>query len=145
MDYHGIQRRTVDDKGRLVLPADMRDQLGASCMISKGYDGALYIWPPAAYEAESERLKTKQISNRKVRLQWRYHFGAVSVHFDGQGRITVPKQLRAYAGITAGGTTHVQGFGDRIELWDAARYDSASAADDSEYAGMDEGSFEAGE
>ncbi len=118
-DFTGNHERTLDDKGRLVIPRDHRDQLSAGerLHLVPGQDTCLQLMPADVY---SDRKRGLQAESRAggvdARMALRV-FTAFSdpISVDRAGRIGVPRQLRSYAGIDA--ECVVIGAGDFIEIW----------------------------
>jgi MraZ protein len=121
--FLGEYRHTIDAKKRLSIPAKFRKQLGKNAVLTRGLDQSLFLYPSAAWKEISQRLSelpTGQASTRGfVRLMLA---GAEEVTIDGLGRILVPEHLKTYAGIRQ--TVVVTGVHSRLELWDAAIWNS---------------------
>lgn len=112
----GEYNHSVDDKGRMIVPSKLREQLGNSFVITKGMDKCLYAYPENEWEIFEGKLRQLPTTNAKARQFVRVFLGsAVDCEIDNQGRINVPKTLRDYAGITKDVT--VVGVGDKAEIW----------------------------
>lgn len=132
--FTGEYRHSLDSKGRLIVPSKFRDKLGSRFMIGRGYDACLLIYDMEDWEAFSARLAALPGNSVKARKVVRYFMsGTMEVEIDKQGRILLPQQLRDMAGITK--DVVFAGGGARAELWDAATYDQAMAADTAEAIG----------
>src|SRR5438046_10739439 len=100
--FTGEYRHTVDDKGRLAVPARFRAQLAAGAVVSRWIDGCLAIHDQAGWEALSTRVAALPITDGAARLFQRQIFaGAFEVEVDKQGRILIPGYLREEAGLAA--------------------------------------------
>ncbi len=135
--FLGTYEHSLDEKGRLVMPRKFRDQLEAGCVITKGQEDCLYVWPPDAWEREYERVSSLPTTDRRARKFSRSFFaGAVDVQLDKQGRIQIPEKLRVFAGM--GKDTTVVGSGPRIEIWSTEVWESEEAEADEYYSGIEE-------
>ncbi len=123
--FLGTTRRTVDEKGRLVLPKPFRHELAPSCVITKGQDGHLVIysqggWNQRAAEVRESYSRETPAGRKFRRLMF---FGAANQQsMDGQGRLMVTPELREHAGIDCGGEVVVVGVDDEIEVWGAPAF-----------------------
>ena len=98
MRLMGEHAHTVDAKGRIILPADFREELGEHFVITKGHESCLYIYSESSWEALIEELSKKKFSNPKVRAYERFFLAPARVlECDRQGRFLVPSMLRKYA------------------------------------------------
>lgn len=117
--FLGTTTRTMDEKGRLLLPKPFRGELAPACVITKGQDGHLVVysqdgWNHRATEVRREYSR-ENTAGRKFRRQI---FGAASQQsMDTQGRVMVTAELRKHAGIECGGEVVVVGVDDEIEIW----------------------------
>jgi MraZ protein len=109
----------LDDKGRLALPAKFRTELEGGLVITKGQERCLFVFPMAEFSRITELLRSAPVTQRSVRDYSRVFFASASHEVpDGQGRITVPGQLREYAGLSK--DCVVIGANSRVEVWDSA-------------------------
>ncbi len=114
--FLGEYRHTLDDKGRLTIPARFRGELAAGLVVTKGIDRCLLIYPMAAFEVLKGQIAGLPMTNRNVRDFRRLLFaGAADTVPDGQGRINIPQHLREYAGLTD--QVVVVGCDAYIEVW----------------------------
>lgn len=119
--FLGEHQHTLDAKGRVSLPAKFRAQLTGTVTVAKGLENSLYVFPPAAYEDFVGNLLSKGDFDPRVReLRRFFTAGAVETELDSAGRVSLPAHLREWAGVTK--EVAVIGNGDRIEMWDAARW-----------------------
>ena len=125
----GEYQHTLDAKGRLFIPAKLREQLGDSFVVTKGLDDCLFVYPQEAWEELEQKIR--QLPNTKSRsLQRFYLSSAADVTVDRQGRIVIPPVLRSYAKLER--DVVVIGVGERAELWDARRWNAYTDDLDSE-------------
>ncbi|MCU1675293.1 MAG: cell division/cell wall cluster transcriptional repressor MraZ [Frankiales bacterium] len=121
--FLGTHQPRLDDKGRLILPAKFRDQLGDGVVITKGQERCLYVWPRAEFERWTEALGAAPITAKNARDFGRVLFASASDEQpDKQGRITLPGSLRAYAGLDR--DCVVIGANTRVEIWDTAAWET---------------------
>jgi len=128
--FLGDYQHTLDAKGRVSLPAKFRADMTGKLVVASGLDECLYVYPAEEYERFVEDLVLQEDFEPRVRKLRRFFTaGAVEVEFDSAGRISLPQKLRDYAGL--GKEVAVIGNGNRIEIWDAAKWDSYSEAGES--------------
>lgn len=114
--FLGRHSHNLDEKGRLALPARYRDELRDGVVITRGFDNCLLIYPMAAWTPLAERVSALSIGDPDVRLLRRMLFAnATDVLLDRQGRILVPVELRAHAGLEREAV--VVGMHSFIEIW----------------------------
>ncbi len=114
--FLGEYIHTIDDKGRLVIPAKFRNALAGGMVITKGIDRCLVIYSMEAWQAYRERISSLPMMDRDARDLRRLVFaGAVDVVPDTQGRFLIPPSLREYAGLD--GQVVIAGCDRYIELW----------------------------
>ena len=129
----GDFRNSVDEKGRLSLPAKLREGLaGTQFVLTQGVDKCLWLFPPAEWEILSQKLmdSTNLFQTRARLVQRRIIAPAQEVEVDKLGRISVPQSLREWAGLTK--ECVILGITKYIEIWDAKEYQKyldASEAD----------------
>ena len=105
----GEFNHSIDEKGRLIIPAKLRDDLGDSFVICNGLEGCLFVY---SQEEWNKFFK-------------RYFFGSASEgSFDKQGRVLVPPSLRKAAHLEK--DVVLVGVQDRVEIWDKALWEERS-------------------
>ncbi|MDQ1137258.1 MraZ protein [Microbacterium sp. SORGH_AS 1204] len=133
----GTHNPKLDDKGRVILPAKFRDDLGAGVVITRGQDRCLYVFSTEEFERVHERIREAPLSNKQARDFLRMFLsGASAEKPDSQNRITVPPALRAYAGL--GRELVVTGVGAHAEIWDAEAWNAYAASNEETYAEMEQ-------
>jgi MraZ protein len=114
--FLGRHGHNLDEKGRLALPARYREELRDGVVITRGFDDCLLVYPMAAWSPLAERVSALSIGNPDVRLLRRMLFAnATDLMLDRQGRILVPAELRAHAGLEREAV--VVGMHSFIEIW----------------------------
>ena len=124
----GEYNHTIDAKGRLIVPAKFREELGEAFVITNGNDGCLNIYTEEAWETFLGKLKLLP-NNRDTRsIVRKFVSQANRVEVDKQGRILIPTVLRDYAELDK--DVVLAGAIDKIEVWDKSRWDAETDADD---------------
>lgn len=119
--FMGEYQHTIDAKGRLIVPSKFRDLLGEHFVVTKGLDSCLFIYPPAEWSAFEEKLKQLPLTSSDARKFVRFFFsGALECDLDNQGRIILPPNLRAYAGLKK--EIISIGVNNRVEIWDREKW-----------------------
>ena len=117
----GEYQHTLDTKGRLFIPAKLREQLGDSFVVTKGLDECLFLYPQKAWDELEQKIRQLPMSKSRG-LQRFFLSSAADVTVDRQGRIVIPTTLRSYANLER--DVVVIGVGERAELWDARRWNA---------------------
>ena len=120
--FIGEYKHTVDEKGRIAIPAKFRAALNTSAVITRGLDHCLYIYTASDWEQLANKIKALPMTKADSRAFQRLMLaGAVNVDLDVQGRALIPEYLRTYAGIARAAV--VAGVYDRLEIWDEAKWE----------------------
>ena len=107
---------SIDAKGRIILPADFREELGEHFVITKGLDNCLFVYDEEEWNNLSQKLRQLPLSKPEARAFVRFFFaGARTLEFDRQGRFLVPGNLRSYAMLEK--DVVLIGVSNRIEVW----------------------------
>lgn len=111
----------LDEKGRIIIPARLRDDLDAHFVMTKGLDGCLFLYPMGEWKKLEERLKALPLTNASARaFQRLFLAGAQDVEVDRQSRVTIPPRLREYAAVVK--EVVLVGVSNRVELWALERW-----------------------
>lgn len=114
--FIGEYQHSVDQKGRLALPAKFRKQMRGA-IITRGLDRCLFVFNKDEWGRLAEKLIALPLSQANSRAFVRLMLsGAMEAPVDRQGRILVPDYLRQYAGLQK--QAIVTGLYNRIEVWD---------------------------
>ncbi|MGI6550265.1 MAG: division/cell wall cluster transcriptional repressor MraZ [Syntrophomonadales bacterium] len=114
--FLGEYRHSLDNKGRLTVPARFREELGETFIVTKGLDNCLFVYPLSEWKTVEENLKGLPFTRSDVRAFVRFFFsGACECETDKQGRILLPGGLREYAHIDR--DVVIIGVGARVEVW----------------------------
>ena len=124
--FLGEFQHTVDQKGRLAIPAKFREELAEGAVVTRGLDKCLVIYPGSEWASLAERVSRLPQTQPNVRTLSRLLFsGAVDLSLDSQGRTILPQYLRKYAGIAA--NVAVIGLYQRIEVWGLEEWNAVKA------------------
>ncbi len=115
--FMGEYHHSIDDKGRLIIPAKFREMLGDNFIITRGIEKCLYIYPNEAWQKIVDKLNTLPFTKKDARTFIRSFFsGATQCEVDRQGRINITSPLIGHADLTK--ECVIIGANDRIEVWD---------------------------
>lgn len=126
--FYGTDTYSIDDKGRLIVPASHRRVPGrktllASFVLVGGLDGELWLYAEEDWTHFEERLRRASMGTKKHReFARRFLVGASKVAVDAQGRITIPPSLMSRAELGKEAVLH--GQVGRIEIWSPDRFQS---------------------
>jgi MraZ protein len=114
--FLGQYQHTLDNKGRLTIPARYRDLLDDGAYLTQGFDRNLMVMTVSAFEALSRRVNSMSITDSRARLLRRLLFSnGERVDVDKAGRILIPQFLRQSASLDSDAI--VVGGGDYFEIW----------------------------
>ena len=121
--FIGEYTHSIDEKNRLSIPAKFRSKLAGGCIVTRGLDKCLWIYPLLEWEKLAEKISTLPITQKNARSFSRLMFaGATDASPDKSGRVIIPKYLLDYASIK--NKVAVNGIYDRIEIWSSENWDS---------------------
>ena len=127
--FFGSYFHSLDDKGRVVIPAKMREEAGLRIYIMRGHDGALEIYRKETFEAKLEEIATLPYNQKSSRDFVRLTLSSVvELDVDRQGRVQIPQQVINDYHISK--DVAIIGVYDHIELW--SRYKWLSYVKDGE-------------
>ena len=134
--FVGRHERQLDPKGRLALPAPYRPRFEPSCFLSFGNDGCIEVWTQELFEDTAKEATEKMKRGEISREAWRATaHNALEATVDGQGRVTIERALRDYAGLSIDSKVVVAGSIDRVEIWNAEAYEAMNARGTAELKG----------
>jgi MraZ protein len=121
--FMGEYQHGLDAKGRLIIPAKFREELGDGAVITRGLDNCLFLFPREEWAILEGKLKTLPLTKHDARQFVRFLFsGATECEMDKQGRIILPPNLREFASIEKDAV--VIGVSSRVEIWSKERWES---------------------
>lgn len=116
----GRHERTLDDKGRLVLPSIVRGALGDTAFLVR-LDGCIGIWNRGQFDTASERVRDSVRLGVAPKNAMRAFFARVfQVAIDSQGRVLIPAELRSDVGLER--EVVITGQKSHVELWEPGRW-----------------------
>jgi MraZ protein len=116
----GEYRHSLDNKGRLFIPAKLREELGEVFYITLSMDRCLCVYSAESWQSFSEKVGAMPyVKQRRMRPLFAH---AARCELDSQGRTIIPQNLRAYASLTKNVT--VVGCNNHAELWDSEAWQS---------------------
>ena len=116
----GTYEHSIDAKGRLFIPAKLREELGVTFYLAMGVDACLAIYPQSTWDRFTEKFASLPMSQSKAMRP--LFANAAKCEPDSQGRIVIPQKLRKYAGLEK--ETASIGVHDRAEIWSAAAWNA---------------------
>jgi len=122
----GETERSIDDKGRIVIPPEIRSSLGENCVLTRGYDKCINLFSQAAYDKLIDQMQDPTGMDRRVGKLIR-RFTGTPVTIDGQGRLPISPALREYAEISIDPKNELKGviiFSaiNKLEIWSKERW-----------------------
>ena len=111
----GEYQHALDNKGRIIIPARLREKLGQTVTITLSMDRCLSVYSSESWDALTEKVNAlPYVRQHKMRPLFAY---AVRCDLDAQGRVLLPQNLRDWAGLSKNVT--VVGCNNHAELWDS--------------------------
>lgn len=118
----GEYEHSLDAKGRLIMPAKLRQDMGEKFIVTKGLDGCLFAFSQKEWENFETKLKTLPLSDKNARNFVRFFLsGATECEIDKQGRFLIPNNLRTAANLEK--ESIIIGVGTRLEIWNKATWE----------------------
>ncbi|WP_265523394.1 division/cell wall cluster transcriptional repressor MraZ [Oerskovia flava] len=128
----GTYTPRLDEKGRLILPAKFRAQLASGLVMTRGQERCLFLLPMEEFRRMYDQIRQAPVTSKQARDYLRVFLSGASDEIpDKQGRISIPVNLRQYAGLDR--DVAVIGAGTRVEIWDAAAWESYLAEQEAQY------------
>ena len=122
----GEYEHSLDAKGRLIMPAKLREDMGEKFVITKGLDGCLFGFSQNEWANFEAKLKTLPLTQKNARNFVRFFLsGAMECELDKQGRFLIASNLREAATLEK--EVVIIGVGTRIELWNKEKWQEYSS------------------
>ena len=135
-EYH----HNIDEKGRLIIPAKFREEIGESFVVTKGLDGCLFVYSLVEWEKIVNKLKKLPFTKKDSRVFSRFFLASATVcEFDRQGRINLMNSLTLYAGLKK--ECAIIGVNDRLEIWDLDKFNNLMKENEKELDEISENLF----
>ena len=135
-NFLGSHAINMDAKGRLAIPARVREDLETLCggrivLTAHTEERCLLVYPEPQWEEILPKIEALPSFNKAVRRTQRLLIGyATPLELDGAGRVLVPQPLRDYAGLEK--KLYLVGQGRKLELWSEERWMAWLEEDDSD-------------
>jgi MraZ protein len=114
--FLGLYAHTLDDKGRLTIPAKYRDDLAGGLVATRGPKHQIVLYPFGEWRSLTQRVDAlPRLDEQAVNIRRLLYAFAEDLVVDRQGRIIIPPRLRAYARID--NEVIVVGLNSYVELW----------------------------
>ena len=119
--FIGEYNYSIDEKGRLFLPSEMRIELGLEIVVNRGIEKCLYVYPLSEWEKIVNKLSSLSFTKKSNREFSRLFLsGAYQREIDTKGRINLDKKLMDYANLSK--ECVIIGVGERLEIWDSEEW-----------------------
>lgn len=128
--FMGQYEHTIDTKGRTIIPAKYREELGDNFVVTRGLDGCLYLYPAADWQEFVDKLGHLPSNLKNRQIQRQFLSKAMEVSLDKQGRILIPALLREIAGLEK--DIVFVGMMNHVEIWDKVRLEQENIAENEE-------------
>lgn len=125
--FKGRYSYSVDNKGRIALPAKVRKNVSPAAndtfILTRGFEQCLFVYPQDEWAKVEDAIRGLSPSNPQHRffvrtlLQW-----AVDCQLDSQARLSIPQDLLKFAGIE--NEVLILGVLERIEIWNPKIYEA---------------------
>jgi MraZ protein len=124
--FLGHFQHSLDEKGRLMIPARFREPLEGGAYITQGFDRCLMVMTDAYFTQVYQRVNAMNLADPSARLMRRLIFSnAYPVEVDKVGRILVPQNMRQFIGLDA--EAILAGQGEYFEVWTPAAWSEQMA------------------
>ena len=121
--FIGEYHHTIDEKGRIIIPAKFREALGKEFIITRGIENCLFVYSLQNWAKITDKLSSLPFTKKDARTFNRFFMsGATSVELDKQGRVNISQPLTQYANLVK--DCIVIGTGDRLEIWSQESWNS---------------------
>lgn len=113
--FMGEYHHTIDEKGRIIIPSKLRNDLGTGFIITRGLDGCIFIYPKTEWNEIIK--KYKELPNTKDTRTFMRTFlsCATECDVDKQGRINISNPLITWANLEK--DCVIIGVNERLEIW----------------------------
>ena len=128
--FMGQYEHSIDTKGRVIIPAKYREELGENFVVTRGLDGCLFLYPQQEWQNFVEKLQKLPSNQNTRKMQRQFLSKAMEVVLDKQGRILVPSLLREIAALEI--EVVFVGMMNRVEVWDKERLKQQEMQEDDE-------------
>lgn len=135
--FLGTHTPKLDEKGRVILPAKFRDELASGMVVTRGQERCLYVFSQREFENITVKIRQASLTSKQNRDFIRLFLSGASQEVpDKQNRVTLPANLRSYAGLDRELT--VIGAGSRAEIWDTEAWNAYYEGAETDFANTTE-------
>lgn len=121
--FIGEYHHTIDEKGRIIIPAKFREELGNNFIITRGIENCLFVYSAENWAKITNKLNSLPFTKKDARTFNRFFMsGATDVELDKQGRVNISRPLIDYASLIK--DCVIIGTGDRLEVWSQESWES---------------------
>lgn len=119
--FIGQYNHTIDEKGRIIIPSKLRNELGNNFIVTRGLDGCLFIYSSSEWMNIINKYKELPDTKEKRYFMRVFLSLATVCEYDKQGRINIPSPLISYANLKK--ECVIVGVYDRLEIWSREDWD----------------------
>lgn len=119
--FSGTSNQTIDSKGRIILPAKFREELGDTVYVTAGFENCVQILSVEQFDRLREQIRQLP-ADKALSLQYILISPATEVALSSQGRVMIAQKLREDAGLEK--DIVVVGMDTRIEVWDKDTFEA---------------------
>lgn len=126
MAFRGIYEHTLDDRGRVALPARYRQDFLAGAILTLGPEGCVEVYTPEGFQHMSDEFAAAPATTlRGRRVRRAFDAQSYDAELDRQGRILVPQRFRQIAALN--GAVTIVGRRECLEIWNPERWAAESS------------------
>lgn len=120
--FFGEYYHSLDEKGRVILPAKFREMLADGLFITKSFDNCLLVYTKQDWFELVDKVRALPTTKASVRNFQRFLIGsAVEGEVSRQGRVSIPQNLREFGGLDK--DVVIVGVANKLEIWEKERYE----------------------
>lgn len=117
--YIGLYEHSMDSKGRIMMPVELRERLGDRFYVTVGFDKCIFVFDEDTFAKMDDTFKNLSFNKKGERAFQRLFYSyAREVNCDKQGRVLLPQHLRKHANLNK--DVVITGNSNRVEIWDLA-------------------------
>jgi MraZ protein len=128
--FRGSYSNSIDAKGRCIIPAKFRHELGDRCVLVKGFDECLYLYTDQEWQdyMNTYLVNFSDEDEAAHDLKLFFYGNSIECEIDRQGRINLPQDYINYAGIEKEMVN--VGFRDKVEVWGKEKYEAKMSSEE---------------
>lgn len=119
--FIGEYHHSLDNKGRIIIPSKLREDLGNNFITTRGLEGCLYIYPETNWNLIINKYKELPDTKDKRYFMRIFLSGASASELDQQGRVNIPSPLIDYAKLEK--DCLIIGVDDHLEIWSQTEWE----------------------